>query len=801
MIAVVSVWRAHRRRSRRGVLAAALTIGLLGGIALTAFAGARQTASTFAAYERDVRLSDLAVNSFPDLQRVRAIARLPGVASSATYLGMDAYPVLGGRVVRDFRYTGVFGSLDGRFLTQDRATVIHGRLPHENATHELALSPRLAIRFGAGVGDEVKYRFEKDSKVVGETVFRVVGIVRLPPVIVDENDIIEGAVLPPAATRAHLSSFYYAWQGLRLVDGVKGIPRFLDSLRADTAAKGLPLITQRYDETRVLAQRSIRPQAVALALFGAAAMIAAIALGGLALSRLVRRWTDERQALRAMGLTRRQLALVFGFDTLVAVAIGIGLAVIVAIAGSPLWPVGTLRAIAPDTGIRADLTVILGAGGAFALALLGVSAVAAWRGAGAPAARAGRARRSTVAERARRSSVPLPGTLGAHFAFDRGPAPQSVPVRATWLAGTAATIAVVAALVFGASIQALVSHPDRYGWTWDRMVIAQAGYGTLQPAVIQPLVERERAIAGWSLLTFETITIDGVPTPAIGVDQRRGHVVPPVLHGRAVAGDHEIALGSNTLEKLGRKIGDRVRVNAAGHTAAFTVVGTITLPSIGLGGADHTSLGRGALLTFGALADLVSPGVACGASDAALCPRAVVFDLVPGSDGNGVVRRIAAANPDGTPGGTYEQPITRAADIRNYDEMGSFPVALAALLATAAAVAFVAMLLTSVRARRRELAVLKSLGLTNGQLRVALTAQSLLTVLTTLVVGLPLGILAGRVTWVRFARDAGVIARPAVPLLTMVAIAAAAAVVCGLFALIPAAIAARARTAQVLRTE
>jgi hypothetical protein len=61
--------------------------------------------------------------------------------------------------------------------------------------------------------------------------------------------------------------------------------------------------------------------------------------------------------------------------------------------------------------------------------------------------------------------------------------------------------------------------------------------------------------------------------------------------------------------------------------------------------------------------------------------------------------------------------------------------------------------------------------------------------------------MVGPLTWIRFAHDTGVIARPVAPLLTMVAMAAVVTIVCGLFALIPAAIAARAPAARVLRAE
>ncbi len=748
-----------------------------------------------------MKLSDLAVNTFvPSLTRVGAIARLPGVRSSATYVGLNAFPVVDGKVVRDFRYTGVFASLDGRFFTQDRATVVAGRLPHEDARTELALSPKVATRFGVRVGDRINYRFEATrSKRVDDTTFRIVGIVKLPPVVVDENDIIEGAVLPPAATRADIDALAYSWQGIRLVDGAQGISKFLETLRTNPTVNSLPPVTQRYDETRVQAQRSIRPEAVALALFGLAAAVAVLALGGLATARLSRRWSTERLALRALGMTHRQRASVFGLDSALAVTVGMVLAIVLAILLSPLWPIGAVREIAPDAHLHADLTVLLCAGGLLASALLAISAVWALRGADDRRI-AGRGRVSVVVAGATGLGVSLPGVLGAHFALDRDDE-RSVPARGTLFAGGAATIAVIAALVFGASLHSLVTNPSRYGWNWDRILMAEAGYGSLEPSVMQRLVNREPTITGWSLLAFRAVTINGASVPAIGLDRRKRRVEPTRRSGRAVSDDHEIALGAITLEQLGRHVGDRVLVAAGGRAAEFTIVGTVVLPSIGAGGADHTSLGRGALLSYDALAMLTAPGASCLSSSAALCPQAVALDVAPNTNSDAALRRIAAANPDGTVGGTYEQPVSRAADIRNYDQMGSLPVALAALLAAAAATAFLLTVLATTRARRRDLAILRTLGLTTPQIRKTMIAQTLITVFAALIVGVPLGILAGRLTWIRFAGDIGLITTPTVPILLVLAIIAAAGVTCSAFALIPAAVATRTPAARVLHTE
>ena len=146
------------------------------------------------------------------------------------------------------------------------------------------------------------------------------------------------------------------------------------------------------------------------------------------------------------------------------------------------------------------------------------------------------------------------------------------------------------------------------------------------------------------------------PVPVLALDRRAGHVAPAGAHRAPVAGDDEIVFGSTTLEHLGLHVGDTVTVAAGIHRANLKIVGTATLPSVGIGGGDHTSLGR-AVLSYRTMADLVDPGVTSLQTENALCPQALLLDVAHDADGAAVVRRIASANPDGTPGGTYEQPV------------------------------------------------------------------------------------------------------------------------------------------------
>lgn len=796
------LWRANRSRSRGAMLVVVVMLGLVGGVAIASVAGARRTASTFDAYQGDVRFSHVAVNTFiPDLERVEAIAALPGVESSATYLGLSGFPLVDGKVVEDFRYTGVFGSLDGRFFTQDRATVVEGRLPRLDATDEIAFTPVQARFMKAAFGDTVTYvyRDNETQEELARTRYEVVGIVRLPPVLVDEYDIIEGAILPPAATKERLDAFYYAWQGIRLTDGLRGLDGFLRQLETDPVVSQLPAVVQRNDETRAKVQRAVRPQAMALGLFGVTAALAAIALAAQAAARIVNRWSADAAVFRALGLTRRQVTVAAAADAVIAVMGGLAVAFAVAVALSPLAPVGAVRALAPETGVHVDAAAL-----PLGLVVLGLPllSMCLWFGRRLTATtrRPPPQRLPSAVSAAARANMPLPVVVGMSLASPSGRGRDNVPVRTTMVGTTVAMAATVAALVFAASLGDLASHPRRYGWNWDQLLLEEAGYGSVDPAAMAKLMDAEEDVTGWSLLAFDQMSVEGVGVPVIGLDRRAGAVEPPTVAGRPLGGPGEIALGVTTLSRIGKKVGDTVKVVGSERTEEFHVVGAVTFPAIGVGGADHTSLGRGALVTFDTLSRLKTPGVECMEIQESTCPSAIAFDVAPGANGDEIGERVAMAASGDSPGTTYAQPLTRPADIRNYEEMSTLPVALASLLGGAAIVALIVTTLASVRARRRDLGILKALGATGGLLRRSVAAQALTVAAGACLIGVPVGIAAGRVSWIRFAEVVGVVPVPSVPLATA-AVAVSALGACALLAMIPASLAARTTAAHQLRSE
>jgi ABC-type lipoprotein release transport system permease subunit len=126
---------------------------------------------------------------------------------------------------------------------------------------------------------------------------------------------------------------------------------------------------------------------------------------------------------------------------------------------------------------------------------------------------------------------------------------------------------------------------------------------------------------------------------------------------------------------------------------------------------------------------------------------------------------------------------------------------LGGALAAGAVTALGLTLVASVRRRRRDLALLKTLGFTKGQLAATVSWQSTVAVAIGTVGGVPLGIALGRSLWDLFAREIDAAARPSVPVLSVVVIGIGALVLANLVAAIPGRIAARTPTALAFRTE
>ena len=143
----------------------------------------------------------------------------------------------------------------------------------------------------------------------------------------------------------------------------------------------------------------------------------------------------------------------------------------------------------------------------------------------------------------------------------------------------------------------------------------------------------------------------------------------------------------------------------------------------------------------------------------------------------------------------------RPSDIQNYTGVRDTPLILGAVLALLAIGTLTHVLLTGVSRRRRDLAVLKTLGLTRPQLIGVVFWQASVFAATSLLAGLPLGVLAGRWSWALFTSSVGTAGYADVPVQLLLLGIPATLLLANLIAAAPGWSAARIRPAHILRSE
>ena len=201
------------------------------------------------------------------------------------------------------------------------------------------------------------------------------------------------------------------------------------------------------------------------------------------------------------------------------------------------------------------------------------------------------------------------------------------------------------------------------------------------------------------------------------------------------------------------------------------VVGVAVLPAFSRGSFSPTGLGTGAVVSASVLsADAESP------TDRACCAGGTLLQLLPApvparrQSGRRGRQDHRGPQASGCPVGSCIVPAVadqRPGDIKNYASIRDTPLALAVVLAVLAVGTLAHVLLTGVRRRRRDLALLKTLGFTRRQVLGTVAWEASAFAAVALLVGLPLGVIAGRWAWAVFASAAGVSTAATVPLATV----------------------------------
>src|SRR5581483_3232022 len=405
-------------------------------------------------------------------------------------------------------------------------------------------------------------------------------------------------------------------------------------------------------------------------------------------------------------MSRGQLWILGALRGAIVGIVGAGVAVLVAYLLSPLMPIGLARTAEPHPGFAADATV-LGIGAVFTAVLVAVSAAwPAWR-AVSDAASAGvdssRTRPSAVADLLARPSTSAPVMTGVRMALEPGRGRTAVPVKSTIAGAVVGVGALATAIAFTASLNHLLASPRLYGTAFNAQVESLTGGDDVGRAAELLAADKRVSSVSKGYAGFP-VTIAKHRVDGIAVDPAKGvSLAATPLSGRAPVTPDEVMLGSATMTELHARIGDTLSGTIADSSEpiSFHVVGVGVFPTL----SDAMGLGKGIAMTPKGLIRALPPGVDPPPQDHILLrfrsgtdvPRAVA-DLdhqMASTFGPGV---FVVSTPD--------KPV----DLVNFGRVQSLPLVLAALLGTLAIATLAHLLVTSIRRRRRDLAVLKTLG-------------------------------------------------------------------------------------------
>jgi putative ABC transport system permease protein len=466
-------------------------------------------------------------------------------------------------------------------------------------------------------------------------------------------------------------------------------------------------------------------------------------------------------------------------------------AVPIAIALSPLTPIGLARLAEPNPGIWIDAPV-LGIGSLLVLVVTVAGSVlpalAAARSAADSNPSGSNEEPSVLAGILGRSSSSPAAVAGLRMALEPGRGRSAVPVRSAIFGVALSVAALTASLLFATSLDHVLSTPRLSGFSWDVFVAEESN-----PAATEKALRADRHLAGFSRGGYTNVKVGGVSLFALIMD-RSGPVQPVISDGRAPRTSQEIALGVGTMRATGTSIGDLVEVSpdegegTASRPVRMRIVGQVIVPPAPFGvvrpGEGVSMTPEGFLRVHPAEGTRPPEGI----------PFLVRF--APGvtpEEGLAAVRRIAP--------NAFVVPAERPGDVSSLARISSVPVLLACLLAVIAAGTLAHTLITSIVRRRRDLAILKTLGFAPAQLAGTVAWQATTLTVFALVIGLPVGIGLGRWLWHLFADQLGVLPAPVVPVIALIVAAPAALALANLIAAIPGRAAARTQAAVVLRSE
>ncbi len=724
MSAVLLLAKAEVRRRWPALVALTVLAALGGGVVTSAAALARRTTTSFDRLAAATRPADaqVFVNASPPGPAVRALEGLAGVEAAWTVdVGVGA--------VRDEKvYLGVVGADEAPPAGLFRPLVVSGRAPDPEATDEAMVAADMADQLGAvGVrlGDPVPLTFltaedyrsfdsgfgrpggpQVDLRLVG-TYQMAGGSEGVPPIVTSPGFV---AAHPDAldATRVVL---------LRLAGGAAGVPelrRQVDALADDFAvAPGGEEFdvfqVEVPDAARAEVQTTARVLGAGLAAFAGVATLVALFLLAQGFSRYHGAATRSESVHAALGVTSGQ---VLAARLLAALPVALGAAVLVVVGGiaaAGLEPLGSLRSLEPHPGRAVNVGVL--AAGALLTALV-VGAVVALTLVATSRRDRRHARWAPSTVRTGRWPAGTPSTIGLRFTL--GGDRAAAPMRSAMAGVAVAVMGVAAGLVFAASLDRLVTTPERYGWGGDFAIVDA-------DAAAADAVADDPDVAGATRFTQTTVRLGDQRRYVSAYEDLRGHAPWWISDGVLPTATDQVVLEPKLADSLGVGVGDEV---LAGPAQRLRVVGIGVGPDLGNGGFGYQAL--------------VTPAGAERLGGTAPFTE-IVVDVAPGRS----VAEVRARY-----GEDYE--LTDAAppaEIDNLGQLGRLPEVLTAFLAVIGVAAVANALWVSARRRRRDLAVLRVLGHTPAEAGVVVVVMAVVATALGAAIGLPVGVALGRTLW------------------------------------------------------
>jgi ABC-type lipoprotein release transport system permease subunit len=779
--------RAELRARWKAWLLLGILAGITVGVAAAGWAGARRTERAVPDVVVASRMPTAAVlandPAFGPEQRAE-VAKLPGVTA--------AYPFLVGFSTQVFSPAKLSADSPSLFPVAPKSTriltglLVAGRQPDPDRADEIVVDENIRDRFGLDLGativlgqraaapGEIPPQFEP---VEGATSFRermkVVGIAK--SVSSDLSWTPSSGFYAKYGT--HMPSLVNMFVNLR--DGRAGIPAFNQQVNR---VLGHPVnVESMYELNGIRKALNVTDlERDGLLLFALAALVGGGVLVGQALVRAVSASAVDLPTWQAMGADRPLAMRALVVPAVVSAGVGAVTSVAVAIALSSRFPLGTARDYDLDVGTHADWLVLGIAAAAVLVAVLAIATIAAWW----------RVTR-VVPESTRPSYVdrivaPMSRApalmIGARLAGEPGQGRRAVPVRSALVGAIAGMIGVIGCLTFRAGIQDAVHQPQRSGVVWD--FVLAAGETIVPPATQQQVVASGDVAAALNARWERAVPVDGQPTPMFGVRTVKGSLPLVVLEGRAPDGPDEIAFAPTTMRARRLSLGDRVRVGGD-DGPMVSVVGEALLPA-----TSHTDYDQSGWMTEAGLTRAAGPPSDNGEDY-------LLLRWAPGTGVAAAERRVTRIGGKDLFAQAAVLP-TAVADLARIEDL---PLALGAFFALLACATVAHALVTTVRRRRHDLAVLRAIGFTRRQTRGAIAWQSTLLAFAGLVVGVPVGIAIGRLAWRWLADDFPIVYVPPAAVLGVLVVAGIAIAIANALAAGPAHAATRIRPAEALRVE